>query len=322
MADLHALGIVHGAISAEAILVAAGRPPVLDGFGRAGLAGEPGPDGAPLRPADDVAALAELVGQAWRSQLPRRAPRARAAPHRSDLERLLRDATDGRTPPARRLARTLEAVLGPPTDPPTTEPVTDALTADPSPPVGASEADDPFARLRPVEVEPRRRPPRLVALAAGVVGVASLTWGVLGLGSRSPNRPRIDASAATTAPSSAPVPLVTAAEPHRPDPVLVAHHGVLAIGGRRYLVGSRDDQAMAAHWACAGRSQVVLLRPATGELYVFAAWARAGHDVAATPAGRVPAGSRLSSTTDAAGCTVARATAPDGTTHVVRVGRG
>jgi hypothetical protein len=322
VADLHALGIVHGAITAEAILVTAGRPPVLDGFGRAGLAGEPGPDGAHLRPADDVAALAALVGQVWECRLPRRAARARGAPTRSDLDHLLADAADGRTPPARRLARTLEAALGPTTD---LHAVDQTAPDDPGRPTEASDADDPFARLRPQEVEPpRRRPPRLVALAAGVVGVAALTWGVLGLGSGSGPAPRLDASATTTAPApQATAPQATAAiGRRRPGPVLVAHHGVLVIGARRYLVGGRDDQAMAGDWECAGRTRVVLLRPATGELFVFAAWARAGNDVRATLAGQVAAGSRLSRASDAAGCSVARAIAPDGTSHVVRIGPG
>jgi hypothetical protein len=316
VADLHALGIVHGAITAETILAAPGRPPVLGGFDRAGLAGEEAADGTVLRPADDVAALATMVGEVWASRVSPRGHRPRGAPHRGELERLLRDSAEGRTPPARRLARTLEDVLGPAPDHPAVVPPAAESGDDPA---AAAPDDDPFARLRPLDVESKRRPPRLVALAAGVVGVASLTWGVLGLGSGSGNPPKLGAATTTTIPVASSSVAASSVPRPKPAAVLVADRGVLTMGGRRYLVGARDDQAIAAEWGCHAIRQVVLLRPATGELFVFTSWARAGHDVRAAPAGRVTPGSRLSSSTDTAGCIVARVTAPDGATHAVRV---
>jgi hypothetical protein len=226
--------------------------------------------------------------------------------------------TEGRTPPARRLAGAVEAELSPSrVDPPS-----GTTSADrPGLSQGATD-DDPFARLRPLEVAPTRRPPRLVALAAGVVGIALLTWGVLGIGTNGGSPPRLAAPTVTTG-SAAPATSATSATSTSPPvggPALVAHRGVLVVGGRHYLVGTRDDEAIAADWGCRGTTQVVLLRPGTGELFVFAAWARAGHDVRASPAGRVPRGSRLSSSTDPAGCAVARSIAPDGATRRVRVG--
>ncbi len=323
VADLHALGIVHGSITAESILAVPGRPPVLDGFGRAGLAGEHDPDGRVLRPAVDVAALAGLVRSVWPSRLPRRAPHPRrGAPPKRELEQLLHDAAEGRTPPARRLARAIGDELGPRSEPRPDEPdAGDRPTGQVG--IGGETAasdesgdEDPFARLRPREVPARRRPPRLVALGAGVVGVASLTWGVLGVSSGAGNPPRLAASTATTAAAAS----TTSPRRRVPGPVAVAHHGVLVVGPRHYLVGADDDQAIAAEWGCAGPTRLVLLRPSTGELFVFGSWARAGHDVRAAPAGRVTPGSRLSTTTDAAGCPVARTTSPDGEAHMVRVG--
>jgi len=76
LADLHDLGFVHGALTAERILVRSDGRPVLCGFGHGGRAGDapvdqaeafPGPtdpaavDGSPLDPAADVYALGVLM---------------------------------------------------------------------------------------------------------------------------------------------------------------------------------------------------------------------------------------------------------------------
>jgi len=62
LADLHELGIVHGAVAPEHVLVDADGRPVLCGFASAGRAGEAGPaDDQELHPANDVAALGRLL---------------------------------------------------------------------------------------------------------------------------------------------------------------------------------------------------------------------------------------------------------------------
>jgi hypothetical protein len=58
VADLHGIGIVHGALRAEHVLVAGDGRPVLCGFGDARVAG---PGGDPPRPSTDVAALGALI---------------------------------------------------------------------------------------------------------------------------------------------------------------------------------------------------------------------------------------------------------------------
>ena len=315
LADLHALGLVHGAIGPDHILVEPGQPPVLGGFARAALAGEPGCDGVVRRPADDVAAMAELVRLA-RRESPHRRPRRSAGggsdPGIDDLDALLVDAAEGRPPPARRLARAIAhevATWAPPASRRAAtqrREVAEAIDRRQPPPPDA----DPFARLRPVDVAPsRRRGPRVLTLVAAVAGVAALTAGALGLGlgSRTASRPRLDASSTTdTTAAAAPV------RGPGPAEVAVAHRGLLVVGAVRYRVGGPGDEALAADWGCRGATTVVVLRRATGEVFLFRRWARPHHDVRAEPGGRVAPGSHLRAGTDRGGCAVAYTAAPGG----------
>ncbi|HZQ28691.1 MAG TPA: hypothetical protein VFA94_13425 [Acidimicrobiales bacterium] len=66
---------------------------------------------------------------------------------------------------------------------------------------------------------------------------------------------------------------------------------MLTTGTSRFTVGQRDDVVIAGDWACSGTATPALLRPATGEVYVFPSWPGAGQRVAgrlvATVAGAV-----------------------------------
>jgi hypothetical protein len=327
LADLHSLGIVHGSIGADAVLVAPGQAPLLDRFGAAGLAGDAGPDGAVLRPADDVVALADLVREVRGGSRIRRRRSRRQRPDADDLDLLLDEATSGRPPPARRLARAIarDVAAHPPPGP-----AVRSGPGSPTAPVGPAAsplgAPDPFARLRPTTVEPGpRRGPRVLTLAAAVAGLAAVTAGVTGLwaGAAGPPPPHLAAAAThtTSHPSAGPstTATVAAAATARAAQVLTAHHGVLVVGAVRYRVGAPGDEALVADWGCRGARRVVVLRPSTGEVFTFTGWARPGHDVVATPTGSVPPHSRLGSRT-AVGCAVAVATSPDGTVHALDAG--
>ena len=62
LADLHEMGIVHGAVTAEHVIVGPDGRPVLCGFGSAGRVGEASPGGdVELQPSTDVAALGRLL---------------------------------------------------------------------------------------------------------------------------------------------------------------------------------------------------------------------------------------------------------------------
>jgi hypothetical protein len=319
VADLHALGIVHGAVTTDAVLVPADRRPILTAFRAAGLAGESHGAGSPLRPSDDVAALIGLVSTALTTRGEPRLRRGRAnrtrASRDGDLRTLVRDATDGRWPPARTLARAIEAELGP-------------RPAPVAPARSTYAVADPFARLRPRDPEPdRARSMRLVTLLAAVAGVASLTWGGLTLraGSSAPRTSDPVAAAGrhaslptTTARSTTRAPVTPTVAHGRP---VVAHDGVLTVGSTRYSIGRPGDEVVAADWGCRGSVRALVLRPDSGELFVFTGWATAGHDLTAESAGRVTPGSHLATATDGRGCPVADAVAPAGRTARVDPGQ-
>lgn len=68
-------------------------------------------------------------------------------------------------------------------------------------------------------------------------------------------------------------------------PVLAPDGPIVEFDGQRYQVGRPGDIAVVGDWAaagghCAGPSTVVLLRPGTGDLFVFSGWADAGEVLA------------------------------------------
>jgi len=63
--------------------------------------------------------------------------------------------------------------------------------------------------------------------------------------------------------------------------------GVLTAAGTRYAVGQPGDVVAVADWGCSGRATVALLRPGTGQVWLFPSWAAGGEDVTARLVGRV-----------------------------------
>jgi hypothetical protein len=89
--------------------------------------------------------------------------------------------------------------------------------------------------------------------------------------------------------------------------------GVLEAGGRRWEVGRPGDRVAAADWSCSGRATLALLRPATGEVFVFDGWAQEGRDMMGELAGRVEGGFAIRAAEVDDGCAhvaVDRADAP------------
>jgi len=69
--------------------------------------------------------------------------------------------------------------------------------------------------------------------------------------------------------------------------------GVIGSGDRKWAVGQPGDQVAAADWYCSGRATLALLRPGTGEVFVFDGWSQPGRDLSASVAGRVEGGFAL-----------------------------
>jgi hypothetical protein len=333
VADLHSLGLVHGAIDDDAIIISPDGRPRLGRFGRAGLAGHATEDGTILRPSLDVEALAGMVSAVVDDSPSPSTIRRRRRSHSgqpSGLSRVLAAGRTGQWPPARRLAQAIEAEIAARYPPAEERARIDPLTiqrptagdrvpvgpASPTPspaddPVAAAAPVDPFATLRPSPPETRRwPPPRLASIVAAMVGVMAITWGALGLTaarSRSTGRastPTTDAGRRTPSTSS----------PARSTlaPVVTAG-GPVTIGDVRYSIGQPSDQVAVAEWACADSPTALVLRPVTGELFAFGGWATAGHDIVARPAGHLAPGSRLSLTRDTKGCAVLTGIEPGGT---------
>ena len=311
LAELHEMGIVHGAVVPEHVLLAPDGRTVLCGFGSAGRVGETGPTSDhELHPATDVASLGRILR------------RLATGPDARALRRVAEAAT-GDDPAARPSARAMAEVL------------TAAVPGARLPVPGAGGAHDraPGHDLRSLVADARpdrrraafrRRPspmaadsarrrwplasstrggrlPVLAAALAGAVGLLLLApWASPG---RSGPRP---APTAAAPPSSRPAPQSTAVVPPSttlpggrtgcpaPTSVLVADidgdgcldaldyaDGVLEAAGVRWALGQAGDQLAIGDWSCRGTRTIVLLRPATGEVFRFEAWAL-GVDVAVT----------------------------------------
>lgn len=100
--------------------------------------------------------------------------------------------------------------------------------------------------------------------------------------------------------------------------------GVVQAGDRRWSVGQPGDVAITGDWTCAGVVTLAVLRPSTGQVFVFDGWATRGHDVSAPEAARLDGAFALrAAELDLDGCpdlVVERADLPPATVPL-RVGR-
>ncbi len=295
VADLHRSGLVHGQLDPSHVLLAPNGRPVLCSFGQAGPPGTPLLDtvsadepwldpaarrGGERSPASDVyvlgaivrallersrssstSRLSELVGAEARAR--RRLGRIAAAATRADPR--LR-------PSARAMATALASAVSAP-----------ELPAD----AGRSTGDARPWRTRPTRPAPaeRRRSGCAVAVV-GVAGVAAVAgwW----LTSRPAESPAPTPAARVSDPT--PIPSPSPCEPG-PDTVCAdrveIRSGVVDTGEVRFAVGDPGDLVVVGDWDCDGDATAALLRPATGEVFVFDRWARPGEDLAVRPVARL-----------------------------------
>jgi hypothetical protein len=318
-ADLHDRGLVHGAISPEHVLLTPDGRPVLCSLHLAGPPEEPFPDatqdpafpaGAPRRAACDVHGIGtvlanELAAVRARPLTDRRTRRA--------ADRLVRSATHAepsRRPGAGALAAALARLAG----------------ADAAP----SSSSAGRHRRGPAARRPRRPSalaPAVAAVLAVLGAVAVVARGESGVPSSA--APPAALPSTTTAGSfpdpppttPAPEPAVPptagppTAEPPGPPPE-VEHDGA------RYRVGEAGDRATTGDWDCDGVPTVALLRPSTGAVFVFPAWADTGGTLDTPERTRLPGATDLRAAPRLDGCDDLELATPTGTRTISLVPGG
>jgi len=278
VADLHALGIVHGAVIPEHALVAGDRVVLC------GLA--PDPDG--LAAPDDVLGIgltlrALLDPDLEEEPIPDRRP-WRRVPWQGYRQRALLTLADqathddpGRRPAARALAATIQELLGAPV-------AVGPKAADLGPPSPrrCQEVVDLVAirfrhraRSPRVPEEPIRRGRPRRALVLGAIGACIVAVGALGA-TEGPARPPAAAAVVTTAvPSACPAPDAALAADLDgdgcPNGVRIGR-GWIEVDDQRFRVGRVADEVRVGDWDGDGLATVALLRPDVDEVWVFPTW--------------------------------------------------
>jgi hypothetical protein len=360
LADLHELGLVHGAVCPEHVIVGPGGRPVLCALGYGGRAGEPA-GAAPavakafadpartgaeaLSPAFDVFGIGALA----RFLAPNPPPGHALA--RVAEEAMVADP--GARPPARAVAEALQGEV------PAARLPRGLAAPVPAPAPASAAPADPLAALRRAGAG-RRRPPRprfsmALATTAAVVVVGGAIAFASSANSPAP-APVVELSAVpphevqpgptttragltSTSTSTSLATTTTVAAARRDCPVATAvlqadvdgdgcpdalryTDGLLETGGVRWALGQAGDLVAAGDWGCQGTRTLALFRPSTGEVFRFDGWATPGHDVTATAVVRVPGGVAIrAADVDRDGCHEAVVERATGAAEVIRLPR-
>ncbi len=360
LADLHELGLVHGAVSPDHVIIGPGGRPVLCSFaygGRTGQAGGPPAavprgfadparhDAGALHPTFDVFAIGALA----RFLAP-------DPPAGHVLARVAEEATAEDVsvrPSARALAESLQREVPAARLP---------RGLEPRPvPMPAAPAADPLAALRRGPGGSRRRGhrPRAGVVVGVVVAVAVVGGAIVLAGSSTPPAPAAEfvappeviepgptttrarpvTSTSRPAPTTSTTAAVTAVARRSDCPPATAvlqadvdgdgcpdalryADGILEAAGMRWSIGQAGDQVAAGDWGCQGSRTLALFRPSTGEVFRFEGWAAPGHDLTATAVARVPGGQALrAADVDRDGCHEVVIERATGTAEVLRLAR-
>jgi hypothetical protein len=131
--------------------------------------------------------------------------------------------------------------------------------------------------------------------AIAVAAVAAIAAGVLFIGGwRSPGsagrpdtvQPSTPASRGEECPA-APAPAADVDGDGCPEALAVGD-GTISAGPVRWTLGQPGDLIAVGDWACDGRPAPALLRPATGDVFVFPGWAPEGEPVTVEARDRLP----------------------------------
>lgn len=317
LADLHLMGVVHGAIDADHVLLDSTGSPILCGFGQARPIEEADPSG-------DVNDLGHLLLALIEGR-----------PRSAEIE-VLRAVASWAVSPA-------------PASRPSAAGVASAL-ADRIP---SARLPRPGTQSNPVvRSRPRRPAPSRVALGSGVAILLFLTGLVMtrptpGLATstaqpKSATHHRPAHSSGTTPstvhPSARLVwpPLQRAGCPtatgaHRADldgdgcqEAYSFQSGLLTSGQRQWRIGAAGDVVAVGQWSCQASATAVLLQPGPGDLWAFDGWASASAALTSRHLGSVSGARSLAvEDRDGDGCAdlvVHRADGPPVTMPVKRSG--
>jgi hypothetical protein len=333
LADLHDLGLVHGAVCPEHVIVGPGGRPVLCGLSYGGRAEEPAGPPPPVgrRFADPARAGAEVLSPAFDVFGVGALARFLAPdpPPGHPLATVAEQATAGEAdvrPSARAVAEALQEEV-----PAARLPRGLANPTLPAPPRPA--AADPLAALRRAGTGGRRQVrPRATAVLGAVAAVAVVGGAIAFAGSSrspapapapelemgagpipidevqpGPTTTRAGLASTTTTPSTS---TTTSVASRRNCPVANAvlqadvdgdgcpdslryADGLLEAGDIRWALGQAGDQVAAGDWGCQGTRTLALFRPSTGEVFRFDGWATPGRDLQATAVVKVTGGVAL-----------------------------
>jgi hypothetical protein len=164
----------------------------------------------------------------------------------------------------------------------------------------------PGSRGRGAPRSRRRRLPALLGTGGlFAVGMIAATF-LVGTRPDAPANPRSGRSAESVGARAAVCPDV--AEPAAdvdgdecPEPVLV-DGGTISAGTARWMLGEPGDLAAVGDWDCDGAASPALLRPATGDVFVFPGWAAHDRPVTVEAAGNVDGSVAIRAQRRADGC--------------------
>jgi hypothetical protein len=138
----------------------------------------------------------------------------------------------------------------------------------------------------------------IAAIAAGVIFVGG--WG--SRGSAAP--PDAVGASSPAAQAGCPVAAAPAADVDGdgcPE-ALVVEGGSVRAGAARWTLGQPGDLIAVGDWECDGRAAPALMRPATGDVFVFPGWAAEGEPVTVEARDRLPGAVAIRGEPAADGC--------------------
>ena len=160
---------------------------------------------------------------------------------------------------------------------------------------------------------PHRPAPRCVRrVGAFALGPMIVLAVVIGL-TRHVGETASGVPAATTAPGPAPGPAPGRAQ----EPVGARPAVRFTAGGAAYEVGVLGDQIVVADWTCTGEASAVLLRPSTGEVFLFATLPTVDETMTGRRLATVPDATELITTATDGACPEVAVKNRAGTTHVI-----